>query len=294
MVPEGRTSAQGEPTASRAATSGISKGLTSVLAAMAEVGLRLLTVRLLDAECISHDPAAGAAALEAITNAQSSAPPAARIPGMPIPRPTSEGPPQRLLRPRAPLVGFTSRDLRHCSAPARENSQRTWPAGRSATAPAQAPRPPDHPNASRTSRSLPGHRGRTRPSPCSPPGVTQRLLIPGLTSSTSPDRLGRSSSSTEEDRAYLRGADDRLRPASIPRRLTCPAAISRRNAQPCHRPSHTPQLDPNFKIPAGRCTSARSPACGLGRARQGCSVQSAPGSGVAPKVMLPMARPGDG
>jgi hypothetical protein len=45
---------------------GIGKELTN-LAALAEVGYSV-NWRLLDAECISHDPADGAAALEAITS----------------------------------------------------------------------------------------------------------------------------------------------------------------------------------------------------------------------------------
>ena len=58
---------------------GIGKELTN-LAAMAEVGYTA-SRRLLDAECISHDPADGAAALEAITSPVISTT-CTRIPGM--------------------------------------------------------------------------------------------------------------------------------------------------------------------------------------------------------------------
>jgi hypothetical protein len=89
---------------------GIGKELTN-LAAMAEVGYAA-NRRLLDAECISHDPADGAAALEAITSPVISTT-CTRVPGMRFPDPRV----QALLGACCALAlrpaGFTSRDLRH-------------------------------------------------------------------------------------------------------------------------------------------------------------------------------------
>jgi hypothetical protein len=88
----------------------IGKELTN-LAALAEVGYTA-NRRLLDAECISHDPAAGAAALDALTSPVIS-PACTYIPGM---RFTSHRV-QALLSACCALAlrpaGFTSRDLRH-------------------------------------------------------------------------------------------------------------------------------------------------------------------------------------
>ena len=93
---------------------GIGKELTN-LAAMAEVGYAA-NRRLLDAECISHDPADGAAALEALTSPVISTT-CTRIPGMRFPDPRV----QALLGACCALAlrpaGFTSRDLRHYLAP---------------------------------------------------------------------------------------------------------------------------------------------------------------------------------
>ena len=72
--------------------------------------------RLLDAECISHDPAAGAAALEMLTSPVISTT-CTRVPGMRFPDPRV----QALLAACCALAlrpaGFTSRDLRHLLAP---------------------------------------------------------------------------------------------------------------------------------------------------------------------------------
>jgi hypothetical protein len=72
--------------------------------------------RLLDAERISRDPAAGTAALEALTSPVISAT-CTRVPGMRFPGPRV----QALLAPVCALAirpaGFTSRDLRHLLAP---------------------------------------------------------------------------------------------------------------------------------------------------------------------------------
>jgi hypothetical protein len=93
---------------------GIGKELTN-LAALAEVGYAA-NRRLLDAECISHDPADGAAALDAITSPVISTT-CTRIPGMRFTDPRV----QALLGACCALAlqpaGFTSRDLRHHLAP---------------------------------------------------------------------------------------------------------------------------------------------------------------------------------
>ena len=72
--------------------------------------------RLLDAECISHDPAAGAAALEMLTSPVITTT-CTRVPGMRFPDPRV----QALLAACCALAlrpaGFTSRDLRHLLAP---------------------------------------------------------------------------------------------------------------------------------------------------------------------------------
>jgi hypothetical protein len=72
--------------------------------------------RLLDAECISHDPTAGTAALETLTNPVISTT-CTRVPGMRFPDPRV----QALLAACCTLAlrpaGFTSRDLRHLLAP---------------------------------------------------------------------------------------------------------------------------------------------------------------------------------
>ena len=93
---------------------GIGKELTN-LAAMAKAGYTA-SRRLLDAECISHDPAAGTAALETLTNPVISTT-CTRVPGMRFPDPRV----QALLAACCALAlrpaGFTSRDLRHLLAP---------------------------------------------------------------------------------------------------------------------------------------------------------------------------------
>jgi hypothetical protein len=93
---------------------GIGKELTN-LAAMAKAGYAA-NRRLLDAECISHDPAAGTAALEMLTSPVISTT-CTRVPGMRFPDPRV----QALLAACCALAlrpaGFTSRDLRHILAP---------------------------------------------------------------------------------------------------------------------------------------------------------------------------------
>ena len=93
---------------------GIGKELTN-LAALAKAGYAA-NRRLLDAECISHDPAAGTAALEMLTSPVISTT-CTRVPGMRFPDPRV----QALLAACCALAlrpaGFTSRDLRHILAP---------------------------------------------------------------------------------------------------------------------------------------------------------------------------------
>jgi hypothetical protein len=93
---------------------GIGKELTN-LAAMAKAGYAA-NRRLLDAEMISHDPAAGTAALETLTSPVISTT-CTRVPGMRFPDPRV----QALLAACCALAirpaGFTSRDLRHLLAP---------------------------------------------------------------------------------------------------------------------------------------------------------------------------------
>jgi hypothetical protein len=103
-----------ETTASQPRDLGIGKELTN-LAALAEAGYSA-NRRLLDAECISHDPAAGTAALEMLTSPVISTT-CTRVPGMRFPDPRV----QALLAACCALAlrpaGFTSRDLRHLLAP---------------------------------------------------------------------------------------------------------------------------------------------------------------------------------
>ena len=135
---------------------GIGKELTN-LAAMAEVGYAA-NRRLLDAECISHDPADGAAALEAITSPVISTT-CTRIPGMRFPDPRVQAllgaccalalRPARLHQPRPAALP---------RPPARENA-RGHDQRPDQLRPAQAPRPPDH-RTHPAQPHLPGHRRR--------------------------------------------------------------------------------------------------------------------------------------
>jgi len=116
----------------------------------------------------SHDPAAGAAALEAITSPVISTT-CTRIPGMRFPDPRV----QALLGACCALAlrpaGFTSRDLRHHLAPQLGKTPEDMTSGPDQLRPAQAPRPPDQSNASRT--AAPTRSPKTAcPSPCSSPG----------------------------------------------------------------------------------------------------------------------------
>ena len=135
---------------------GIGKELTN-LAAMAEAGYAA-NRRLLDAECISHDPAAGTAALEMLTSPVISTT-CTRVPGMRFPDPRV----QALLGACCALAlrpaGFTSRDLRHFLAPQLGKDARGHDRRPDQLRPAQAPRPPDH-RTHPAQPHLPAHRRR--------------------------------------------------------------------------------------------------------------------------------------
>src|SRR5271157_5223070 len=173
----------------------IGKELTN-LAALAEVGYTA-NRRLLDAECISHDPAAGAAALDALTSPVIS-PACTYIPGM---RFTSHRV-QALLSACCALAlrpaGFTSRDQR-------QDQLR----------PAQAPRPPDHP-AHPAQPQLPGHPRRTQHRPVPDP---RDPVVPhprtGPAHQHRPARL-----TAAPGRPRLQGRDHQPRPAGIHHYLT--------------------------------------------------------------------------
>ena len=144
---------------------GIGKELTN-LAAMAKAGYTA-NRRLLDAECISHDPAAGTAALEMLTSPVISTT-CTRVPGMRFPDPRV----QALLAACCALAlrpaGFTSRDLRHILAPQLEKIPGTCPAARSATTCAGSA-PTRSSNASRTAAAT-SSPPTACPRPCSSPG----------------------------------------------------------------------------------------------------------------------------
>ena len=115
----------------------------------------------------------------------------------------------------------------------------------------QAPRLPDHRTHPAQPR-LPGHRRRPDhrpvPHPAGPAAPDTRPRPAHQPRTTRPQPAPAS-------RPRLPRRPDRPRPAGIPRRLTPPAAITRSNHEPacaCHQPSHTPQLDSKFKIPAGK------------------------------------------
>ena len=117
--------------------------------------------------------------------------------------------------------------------------------------PAQAPRPSDH-RAHPAQPQLPGHRRRPDhravPHPADPAAPDTRPRPAHQPRTTRPQPAPAS-------RPRLPRRPDRPCPAGIPRRLTPPAAITRSNhepGRPCHQPSHTPQLDSKFKIPAGK------------------------------------------
>ena len=166
--------------------------------------------RLLDAECISHDPADGAAAMEAITSPVISTT-CTRIPGMRFPDPRA----QALLGACCALalrpVGFTSRDLRHYLAPQLGKTPGDMTSGQ----------------ISYDLRRLRAHQIErilhSRAYQVTEDGLTialfltrvaQRLLIPGLAELTSPGPPGRSRL-RQADRAYRGVLTDLARQASL-------------------------------------------------------------------------------
>ncbi len=188
---------------------GIGKELTN-LAAMAEVGYTA-NRRLLDAECISHDPDGGAAALEAITSPVISTT-CTRIPGMRFPDPRV----QALLSVCCALAlrpaGFTSRDLRHYLAPQLGKAPKDMTSGqisydlRRLRAHQIIERIPHSRAYQVTEDGLTIALFLTR--------LTQRLLIPGLAQLTSPGPPGRSRL-RQADRAYRDALTDLAREASL-------------------------------------------------------------------------------
>jgi len=154
-----------ETTSSQPRDLGTGTELTN-LAAMATAG-HAASRRLAGAECISYDPAAGAAALEMLTSPVISTT-CTRVPGMRFPDPRV----QALLAACCALAlrpaGFTSRDLRHLLAPQPGKIPGTCPAARSATTCAGSATARSS-NASRT--AAPASSPPTAcPPPCSSPG----------------------------------------------------------------------------------------------------------------------------
>ena len=83
--------------------------------------------------------------------------------------------------------------------------------------------------------------------------LAQRVLIPGLAQLTSPGPPGRSLL-RQADHAYRDALTDLARQASLaalPHLQLSPTVITSQHA-PVIQPSHTPQLDSKFKIPAGK------------------------------------------
>ena len=186
----------------------IGKELTN-LAALAEVGYNA-NRRLLDAECISHDPADGAAALDALTSPVISAA-CTYIPGM---RFTSHRV-QALLSACCALAlrpaGFTSRDLRHYLAPQLGKTAEDMTSGqisydlRRLRAHQIIERTPHSRSYQVTPEGLTIALFLTR--------VTQRFLIPGLAQLTSTGPPG--SPLRQADRAYKAAITDLAQQASI-------------------------------------------------------------------------------
>ena len=164
-----------------------------------------------DAECISHDPADGAAALEALTSPVISTT-CTRIPGMRFPDPRV----QALLGACCALAlrpaGFTSRDLRHYLAPQLGKTPEDMTSGqisydlRRLRAHQIIERIPHSRAYQVTADGLAIALFLTR--------LAQRLLIPGLAQLTSPGPPGRSRL-RQADRAYRDALTDLARQASL-------------------------------------------------------------------------------
>ena len=135
---------------------GIGKELTN-LAALAKAGYAA-SRRLLDAECISHDPAAGTAALEMLTSPVITTT-CTRVPGHTLPRPPRPGAPRGLLRPRAAARRLHQPRPAAPPRPPAGKRSRGYVRRPDQLRPAQAPRPPDH-RTHPAQPQLPGHRRR--------------------------------------------------------------------------------------------------------------------------------------
>ena len=188
---------------------GIGKELTN-LAALAEVGYTA-NRRLLDAECISHDPAAGAAALDSLTYPVISET-CTYIPGMRF----TDRRVRALLAACCALAlrpaGFTSRDLRHYLAPLLVKAPEDMTSGqisydlRRLRAHQIIQRIPHSRSYQVTQDGLSTALFLTR--------VAQRLLIPGLAQLASPGPPG-PSPLRQADRAYRDALISLAREASI-------------------------------------------------------------------------------
>ncbi len=230
---------------------GIGKELTN-LAAMAEVGYAA-SRRLLDAECISHDPADGAAALEAITSPVISTT-CTRIPGMRFPDPRV----QALLGACCALAlrpaGFTSRDLRHYLAPLLGRTPEDMTSGqisydlRRLRAHQIIERIPHSRTYQVTTGGLTIALFLTR--------LAQRLLIPGLAQLASPGPPGRSRL-RQADRAYRDALTDLAQQASLAA-LPPPAAITRSNHETVISRHTRRNLTRNSKSLRGKITYLQS------------------------------------
>jgi len=256
---------------------GIGKELTN-LAAMAEVGYTA-NRRLLGAECISHDPADGAAALEALTSPVISTT-CTRIPGMRFPDPRV----QALLGACCALAlrpaGFTSRDLRHYLAPQLGRAPEDMTSGqisydlRRLRAHQIIERIPHSRSYQITEDGLTIALFLTR--------LTQRLLIPGLAHLTSPGPPGRSRL-RQADRAYRDALTDLARQASLSalRHLQLSPAVTTSQRAPVISRHTRRNLTRNLKSLRGKITyvgTAHAPRH-VARARWGAGTAPPPGRG---------------
>ena len=144
---------------------GIGKELTN-LAAMAKAGYTA-SRRLLDAECISHDPAAGAAALEMLTSPVISTT-CTRVPGMRFPDPRVQALLAAAARSRCGPPASPAATCGSSSPPGWEKIPGTCPAARSATTCAGSA-PTRSSNVSRTAATT-SSPPTACPPPCSSPG----------------------------------------------------------------------------------------------------------------------------
>jgi len=199
--------------------------------------------RLLDAECISHDPAAGTAALETLTNPVISTT-CTRVPGMRFPDPASRRSSRPAARSRSGPPASPAATCGTSSHPSWEKIPGTCPAARSATTCAGSA-PTRSSNAS-AQPQLPGHRDGlstalffTR--------LTRRVIIPalaGIAGAGPPP----GSPLRQADRAYKAAiaglasqASLGIQPRSSPKRHSRQAPVVTRN-----------QVDSTGEVPAGK------------------------------------------